>query len=303
MPKIGNNEPCPCGSGKKYKKCCKMSVKPLESFVVKVDTNKHKLDAGPKYLVRDNDGPWRPTDEIPPIEIVGVYGRELDLPGLSEFNKLRSKYSSLLKEKKYQQLSYHLGNLNHKLNGVYYNLQNFKNHEDEIIKSFQIDYEPTTLEQSITEHELTYELESFLMQVKSCLDFLGIMIESTFTGKYGTKFGKNGDKLISCLENNVSQEILSYAKQVCLVIKNNQSWTQETIEMRDIVAHISELKGFMSFIHRRWDGSNHAEITYPSMPNGQRVRKYMDETWDHVIEFIKSVLVLLLDATKINSKP
>lgn len=22
-PKIGNNEPCPCGSGKKYKKCCK----------------------------------------------------------------------------------------------------------------------------------------------------------------------------------------------------------------------------------------------------------------------------------------
>ena len=22
MPKIGRNEPCPCGSGKKYKKCC-----------------------------------------------------------------------------------------------------------------------------------------------------------------------------------------------------------------------------------------------------------------------------------------
>ncbi len=22
-PKIQNNEPCPCGSGKKYKKCCK----------------------------------------------------------------------------------------------------------------------------------------------------------------------------------------------------------------------------------------------------------------------------------------
>ena len=23
LPKIGRNEPCPCGSGKKYKKCCK----------------------------------------------------------------------------------------------------------------------------------------------------------------------------------------------------------------------------------------------------------------------------------------
>ena len=22
QPKIGRNEPCPCGSGKKYKKCC-----------------------------------------------------------------------------------------------------------------------------------------------------------------------------------------------------------------------------------------------------------------------------------------
>jgi uncharacterized protein YecA (UPF0149 family) len=23
-PKVGNNEPCPCQSGKKYKKCCKL---------------------------------------------------------------------------------------------------------------------------------------------------------------------------------------------------------------------------------------------------------------------------------------
>ena len=22
LPKIGRNDPCPCGSGKKYKKCC-----------------------------------------------------------------------------------------------------------------------------------------------------------------------------------------------------------------------------------------------------------------------------------------
>lgn len=24
-PKIGRNEPCPCGSGKKYKKCCALA--------------------------------------------------------------------------------------------------------------------------------------------------------------------------------------------------------------------------------------------------------------------------------------
>lgn len=28
-PKIGRNEPCPCGSGKKYKKCC-IDAPPVE---------------------------------------------------------------------------------------------------------------------------------------------------------------------------------------------------------------------------------------------------------------------------------
>ena len=32
-PKVGRNDPCPCGSGKKYKKCCigKSNVEPVES--------------------------------------------------------------------------------------------------------------------------------------------------------------------------------------------------------------------------------------------------------------------------------
>ncbi len=28
--KVGRNDPCPCGSGKKYKKCCLKSTKPVE---------------------------------------------------------------------------------------------------------------------------------------------------------------------------------------------------------------------------------------------------------------------------------
>lgn len=27
MEKVGRNDPCPCGSGKKYKKCCETAVK------------------------------------------------------------------------------------------------------------------------------------------------------------------------------------------------------------------------------------------------------------------------------------
>ncbi|MCL6591559.1 MAG: SEC-C domain-containing protein [Firmicutes bacterium] len=30
--KTGRNEPCPCGSGKKYKKCC-LGKKPKNSFI------------------------------------------------------------------------------------------------------------------------------------------------------------------------------------------------------------------------------------------------------------------------------
>ncbi len=31
--KIGRNDPCPCGSGKKYKKCCLIKAKPPEDLL------------------------------------------------------------------------------------------------------------------------------------------------------------------------------------------------------------------------------------------------------------------------------
>lgn len=53
--KIGRNDPCPCGSGKKYKQCCqKNSIggKPLK-FKAKVLTNQtSKLPAGPDLMDR-----------------------------------------------------------------------------------------------------------------------------------------------------------------------------------------------------------------------------------------------------------
>lgn len=32
MHKVGRNDPCPCGSGKKYKKCCEMPEKPKRFY-------------------------------------------------------------------------------------------------------------------------------------------------------------------------------------------------------------------------------------------------------------------------------
>ena len=34
MPEIGRNDPCPCGSGKKYKKCCQAKDEAKEHAVV-----------------------------------------------------------------------------------------------------------------------------------------------------------------------------------------------------------------------------------------------------------------------------
>src|SRR5271157_885703 len=33
MSKIGRNEPCPCGSGRKYKHCCEGKIKDLDKFL------------------------------------------------------------------------------------------------------------------------------------------------------------------------------------------------------------------------------------------------------------------------------
>lgn len=38
MPKIGRNDPCPCGSGKKYKKCCQnQSISGVEPRYIAVE--------------------------------------------------------------------------------------------------------------------------------------------------------------------------------------------------------------------------------------------------------------------------
>src|SRR3954453_21096338 len=55
MSKPGRNDPCPCGSGKKYKHCCLLNPKP-----VVVDTRMTEF-AQPAWM----SDQWTP-DELPP---------------------------------------------------------------------------------------------------------------------------------------------------------------------------------------------------------------------------------------------
>lgn len=59
--KIGRNDPCPCGSGKKYKQCCMINIKP--------PATKRKLTA--KWINA-------PTPEVPDL-MERTFGNSISL--------------------------------------------------------------------------------------------------------------------------------------------------------------------------------------------------------------------------------
>jgi hypothetical protein len=64
MEKVGRNDPCPCGSGKKFKKCC-------ESKVAKRSIGNAQVISGPNKmasLFQRHVAPQKPAEEVPPDE-------------------------------------------------------------------------------------------------------------------------------------------------------------------------------------------------------------------------------------------
>ena len=57
MSKIGRNDPCPCGSGKKYKKCCLKKDQEAESERQTIESLRQMLDAGTRIVVGGTDEP------------------------------------------------------------------------------------------------------------------------------------------------------------------------------------------------------------------------------------------------------
>ncbi len=90
MSKIGRNEPCPCGSGLKYKKCCGknriMNEKPKNTFRDKVaagEVSEQELlerDQRATYLELKNQAEMRETDRLHlqgAIAKLKVFGNEI----------------------------------------------------------------------------------------------------------------------------------------------------------------------------------------------------------------------------------
>ena len=66
MDKPGRNDPCPCGSGKKYKKCCELKATPKKKFQAQILTN--QPSAISSLFGRVNPPTPKPPAEPPPGE-------------------------------------------------------------------------------------------------------------------------------------------------------------------------------------------------------------------------------------------
>jgi len=67
--KVGRNDPCPCGSGKKYKKCCELttgSKRKLQATVISSGTPLQ--DKAAKISTNFFS---KPAQEVPPLPKIG----------------------------------------------------------------------------------------------------------------------------------------------------------------------------------------------------------------------------------------
>lgn len=68
MSKVGRNDPCPCGSGKKYKACCltkSVGGKPL-AFKAKVIQQQKPVAQGPNLMDRTFGDSIAAAEQAPP---------------------------------------------------------------------------------------------------------------------------------------------------------------------------------------------------------------------------------------------
>lgn len=122
------------------------------------------------------------------------------------------------------------------------------------------------------------------------------IIGITFRFKECTTYKDDGEILLKQLENNCPAHLKDLGNRFKLAIESNKKWLRDVIDMRDQVTHFSDLEGFLCFIHKAWVGGEYARIYYPSMPDGTRVRNYMEETWKRLLEFYQGMVPLITEA-------
>lgn len=291
---VGRNDPCPCNSGKKFKHCHMRPFDPKEKFRVKVTGGTMAEDVH----YESSDGKTGFV-KVPHMLKIRLYMEPRDSSEPTEIDLLINEISNKI-QKESNFLTQRISRLRHKLNGTKFYLQKFVESEDLEIIKISSDYKGANGEFAIFHPELTYSLESFLFQVKSTLDVLAQIIGYSFRLRDIHTYSNDGQILISTLKQNAPKELKDKAADLAKIIEKYRKWASDVIDMRDEVTHYSDLTGFSCFIRYPWMGGDESEIAYPSMPDGNRARTYIEETWKILTNLIKDVTPFIGSLPKTN---
>ncbi len=302
MSKIGRNDPCPCGSGKKYKHCCypdktrawkTAGSHESPAFTVKPTETPEPITT---HLSSPNGGKtWEKRPGLLAVQIIGRNPKDTD----ETIIKIMGPVWRELSHDVNQNFIKRIKNVEHKLHAVKYHLKNYELAESDKIKELKEYYKPPTGAQEIIEEpRLIYEVEAFLFQLRSCLDVLSWVLNPVFGFKY-CSFGDKGEKTIDQLKNNCPAALTPYANKVVKLIQDAQDkWVVELINMRDQIAHHSNLEGFNCFVKDPYMGGDTANIHYPTMPNNRRALEYCQDIWERLLSFCEEFLNFAVEAEK-----
>jgi hypothetical protein len=101
-----------------------------------------------------------------------------------------------------------------------------------------------------------------------------------------------GGAVINALSSNGFPQLAE------LIEKHRCQWIQKLVEMRDTVTHYSQLRGFHCFIEEPFLGKGQITIHFPSMPTGERVDTYCEETYKNLLDLYNTVLNMMPDRKK-----
>jgi hypothetical protein len=214
---------------------------------------------------------------------------------IKDFNEYIPEKRHVLKERTTR--------LKHKLYGIRYHMENFIEEENKSIKQYEIEYKAPGTTSTKHNPKLIYEVEAFLFQIKSALDILAQIISMIFNLNNMTTYSisENGNNKVIKKLKELSRKSPIVNELVYTLTENDGKWIIDTIDMRNEVTHTSDLKGFMCFIQHAWEGGELADISYPSMPDGQRASSYMLSTYMMLYQFFYAIFPILMAKLKSNS--
>jgi hypothetical protein len=276
---------CDYGSGKLLRDCHMLLNLPKESFLVNITKKLKSM----KHVVTRNGIQQELVDEILEMEMTAADPKPWDHE-IVKIIQLSERMPNSQKD-----FEERAGKLRHKLDALKYHSLIFKNEEDRLIKEYQTSYTSENIHYSLENPTLIYNTEAFLFQTKSCLDVLSQIIAMAFKLSWKT-YKNNGDDMIKQIRNKQLTGFPDQCTKMIELIESNKTWIRLAVEMRDQVTHYSNLIGLSCFRHRAWYEVNQsqAKIYYPALPNRERVSKYMDEIWDHVIKLIEDTFQIIV---------